>query len=115
MTVSLKINENRYTSCSDIKINPFSPEGRMSILKALDKGIAFPYHDSAKENIDLLEKLYKTIPDMKECISQAVEIEKQQKQAKKKENSLGKQLLKQTAVITGASEEFLESHVSFVR
>ena len=110
----LKINENRYTSCSDIKMNPFSPEGRMSILKALEKGIILPYHDSAKENSSLLDKLGKTIPDMKDCISQAIDKEEKQKQAKKQEKTLEKEILKKAAAMTGADMSHLERHVSVV-
>jgi len=127
----LKLNENRYTSCSDKKINPFSPEGRTSILKALEKGIV--YNESASEKKTLLDTLRKTIPDMKDCISQAFDKAEQQKQAKKQEKSemlkklndindeldnrdlrsgIKKGTINQFAK-TDAEKKHLESHVSF--
>jgi 2-polyprenyl-3-methyl-5-hydroxy-6-metoxy-1,4-benzoquinol methylase len=110
---NLKVDSGRYHSKDEILINPFSTEGRMSILKALEKGVEYPDYSLSKKN--MLNTLVKTIPELKDCITQAIDNMEQQKHAKKQEKALEKELLKQASVITGASEKFLESHVSFFR
>ena len=139
----LEINENRYSSCIDKKINPFSTEGKAVILAALEKGFELPYYDKA--NNDILDTLGKTIPELKEPISQAIKTE-QQKKAKKQEEaikqeasktchetndiiavkkyyeehghlpeeSLKEETFKQFAK-TGAEKKHLEQHVCFSR
>jgi len=94
-------------------INPFSAEGRASILKALDKGVKYSDYGPAKDS--MLDTLGKTIPELNGSVAQAIEKAEQQKQAKERENALKKELIKQAAIKTGADESHLEEHVSVVR
>jgi predicted RNA methylase len=105
----LEIREGRYTSCSDKLINPFSAEGRNSILNALEKGVMLPYHDKANDTI--LESLGKTIPELKDCITQAVDKEEQQKQVKEQKDVLNKEVQIQAAKRLNDSIKHLNSHV----
>jgi hypothetical protein len=108
----LEINNVSYCSRDEIKLNPFSTEGKMSILKALEKGIKYPDYDQARDT--MLENLGKTIPELKDCITQAIDKEEQQKQAKiqktqsKKEATIG-----QVAIKTGAGKRIHVSGVKF--
>jgi cyclopropane fatty-acyl-phospholipid synthase-like methyltransferase len=107
----LEINRMRYCSCSDNILNPFSSEGKTSILNALEKGIKYSDYGVP----DMLETLGKTIPELKDVISQAVENSEKQKQADKQDAALKKELLKQAAVKTNADTNHLKNHVHVVR
>jgi hypothetical protein len=93
-------------------LNPFSAEGKASIHKALENGIKYPDYDRARDT--MLETLGKTIPELKDCISQAIDKAEQQKQAKDREEALKKETIKQFAK-TSAEKKHLEDHVSVVR
>jgi hypothetical protein len=108
----LETDGGRYNS-KDAKLNPFSAGGRMSILKALEKGINYPDYGPARDT--MLETLGKTIPELKDCITQAIDKAEQQKQAKKQENALKEATLTQAAIKTGADKKHLEKHVHVVK
>jgi predicted RNA methylase len=100
----LEINENRYSSSVDKKINPFSAEGKTTILKALEKGIKYP-------DDDLLETLGETIPELKDCITQAIDKEELQKQAKEQKAQSKKELVKYAAENLDMDKKHLNNHV----
>jgi hypothetical protein len=110
---SLEINNGRYCSRNEKILNPFSIEGKTSILKALEKGVNFPYYD----NSDLINTLGNTIPELKDYISQAIDKAEKLKQAKEQEEALKEELLKQAAVKTNTDTNHLKSrvHVTGVR
>jgi len=119
----LEFRDNRHTSCSDRLFNPFSAEGKAAIQTALEKGVKQPYHDC----IDILERLGKTIPELKEPISQAIDKDKQQTQVKKQEksemfkklNEINDEEIKKETINkfakTAAEKKHLEEHVCFGR
>jgi hypothetical protein len=109
----LEINNGRYCSRDEKILNPFSIEGKTSILKALEKGVLFPYYD----NSDLLNTLGNTIPELKDYVAQAIDKAEKLKQAKEQEDALKEELLKQAAVKTNTDTNHLKSrvHVTGVR
>jgi hypothetical protein len=111
-------------------LNPFSTEGRTSVLKALEKGVKYPDYNKAKDA--MLETLGETIPKLKDSISQAIDKTEQQKQVKKQENNemrkklndinseipTEEEIKKETInkfAKTAAEKKHLEEHVSFCR
>jgi N12 class adenine-specific DNA methylase len=109
----LEIDSGLYNSKHDIKLNPFSAEGKMSILKALEKGINYPDYGPAR--ITMLDTLGKTIPELKDCITQAVDKSEQQKQVQKQEDSLKDATLAQAAEKLNADKNHLKSRIHVTR
>jgi predicted RNA methylase len=104
----LNIKRAEYFSKNEGKpINPFSQEGRASILHALEKGIEYKTWD--KE--DTLKTLSKTIPELAKYVEQAIEkVETKEKQAK-----LEEELIKQASIKLNADKAHLKNRVHVVR
>jgi hypothetical protein len=110
---ALEAKRSRYrNSDSGEAINPFTREGKDSILKALDKGIRYDKYDRD----DLLETLAETLPDFKSPVKGAIEkIEAKEREASLHEAALQEKLLKQAADKTNTSKDHLKSCVHVVR
>jgi hypothetical protein len=100
----LEVERFKYRpNCQGDPLNPFSQEGRTTILHALEKGII--YNADYKEHT--LKTLSKTIPELKKFVEQAIE----KVETKEKELALEEELLKQTEIKTKAH---LKNHVQVV-
>jgi hypothetical protein len=112
----LEISEGRNSSRRDKAINPFSPEGKASIHKAIEKGVYCG--DYFKVSDAMLKTIGGTLPEFKDGITQAVEKAEREKEAmelaKKQAKVLEKELLKQAAA-AGMDANHLKNHVHFVR
>jgi hypothetical protein len=103
----LEVERKSYRSSSQGEpLNPFSQEGRTTILHALEKGIEYSPYDKD----DMLKTLSDTIPEMTNFVEQAIEkVETKEKQAK-----LEEELLKQAAIKMNADKAHLKNHVQVV-
>ena len=104
----LEVEKAKYRSRNEYEpLNPFSQEGKTTILHALEKGIEYKGWD--KE--DMLKTLSVTIPELTNFVEQAIEkVETKEKQA-----ALEKELLKQAAIKMNANKAHLKNHVHVVR
>jgi hypothetical protein len=98
-------NSSRSSSKGD-PLNPFSQEGRTTILHALEKGIEYSTYDKDY----LLKALSSTIPELSKFVEQAIE----KVEAKEKQKKLEKELLKQAKIKTNADTAHLKNHVRVV-
>jgi DNA helicase HerA-like ATPase len=84
-------------------LNPFSQEGRTTIIHALEKGIKY----NADYKDYTLKTLSETIPELAKFVEQAIEkVETKEKQA-----ALEKELVEQAAIKMNADKAHLKNHV----
>ena len=104
----LKVGRGHYRSRNDSELlNPFSTEGRTSILRAIEKGIKY---DSYGKD-DMINTLNETIPELKTFIVNAIE----NVEAEKKQAALKEEFLRQVQTKMNADNNCLNSRVSVVR